>query len=229
MTKKYDAIIIGTGIIGNAVGMELAKKGHKTLNVDKLPASGYGSTSNTCAIIRLHYSTPEGVAMARESYFYWLDWNKYIGVPDPKGMALYINTGCLVTKNDKNHYLKNVMSSLDELNVVYEDLTAQEVKERFPFVDTRQYVGHEIDRIECAGIALQRYLIIGTAVDIMKDRCREPLLRQLAKVACAITVLQTQCQGLLSARPDGRESINGRRFVALAGSQYRRWKILLIG
>lgn len=139
MSTTYDAIIIGTGIIGNAVGMELARKGYKTLNLDKLPASGYGSTSNTCAIIRLHYSTPEGVAMARESYFYWLDWNKYIGVPDPKGMALYINTGCLVTKNERNHHLKNVMSSLDALHVVYEELTAREVRERFPFVDTRQY------------------------------------------------------------------------------------------
>ena len=34
-------------------------------NVDKLPEAGYGSTSNSCAIIRLHYSTPAGVAMAR--------------------------------------------------------------------------------------------------------------------------------------------------------------------
>jgi sarcosine oxidase subunit beta len=139
MSKRYDAIIIGTGIIGNATGMELARKGYKTLNLDKLPASGYGSTSNTCAIIRLHYSTPEGVAMARESYFYWLDWNKYIGVPDPKGMAKYINTGCLVTKNEKNRYLENVMSALEELNVVYEELSAQQLKEFMPFVDIQQY------------------------------------------------------------------------------------------
>jgi sarcosine oxidase subunit beta len=139
MSKTYDAIIIGTGIIGNATGMELAKKGYKTLNVDKLPASGYGSTSNTCAIIRLHYSTPEGVAMARESYFYWLDWNKYIGVPDPKGMARYINTGCLVTKNSKNRYLANVMASLDSLQVAYEELTPEQLKKSLPFVDTRQY------------------------------------------------------------------------------------------
>ena len=85
MSTQYDAIIIGTGIIGGAIGLELARKGYKTLNVDKLPAAGYGSTSNTCAIIRFHYSTAEGVAMARESYYYWLDWPKHIGVPDRKG------------------------------------------------------------------------------------------------------------------------------------------------
>jgi sarcosine oxidase subunit beta len=139
MSRRYDAIIIGTGIIGNATGMELAKKGYKTLNVDKLPASGYGSTSNTCAIIRLHYSTPEGVAMARESYFYWLDWPKYIGAVDENGMATYVNTGCLVTKNEKNRFLKHVMASLDELQVAYEELDTKQVKEFLPFVDTRQY------------------------------------------------------------------------------------------
>ena len=66
MGKKYDAIIIGSGIIGCCTAFELAKRGYKTLNIDKLPSAGYGSTSATCAIIRFHYSTPDGVAMARE-------------------------------------------------------------------------------------------------------------------------------------------------------------------
>ena len=44
MTKSYDAIVIGAGIIGTSVSFELAKLGWKTLNLDKLPAAGYGST-----------------------------------------------------------------------------------------------------------------------------------------------------------------------------------------
>jgi sarcosine oxidase subunit beta len=54
MSTQYDAIIIGAGIIGGAIGLELARTGSKTLNVDRLPAAGYGSTSNSCAIIRFH-------------------------------------------------------------------------------------------------------------------------------------------------------------------------------
>ena len=38
MSEKYDAVIIGTGIIGSPIGFELAKKGWKTLNIDTLPA-----------------------------------------------------------------------------------------------------------------------------------------------------------------------------------------------
>lgn len=139
MGKQYDAIVIGTGIIGNCVGFELAKRGKKVLNVDKQPGSGFGSTAGSCAIIRLHYSTPDGVAMAREGYYYWLDWAKYLGVTDPTGMIKYINTGCLVFKTEKNKYLKNVMASLDELHVVYKELDAAGIKELFPIMDTHQF------------------------------------------------------------------------------------------
>ena len=57
---------IGAGIIGAATAFELAKLGYRTLSVDKLPAAGYGPTSASCAIIRVHYSTFDGIALAWE-------------------------------------------------------------------------------------------------------------------------------------------------------------------
>ena len=63
MAENYDAIVIGAGVIGAAVGFELSKKGYKTLNVDKLPAAGHGSTGASCAIIRVHYSTLDGLSL----------------------------------------------------------------------------------------------------------------------------------------------------------------------
>jgi len=139
MNQKYDAIIIGAGIIGCSVAFELARKGYKTLNVDKLSTAGYGSTSNSCAIIRLHYSTPDGVAMAREGYYYWLKWPEYLGVTDETGMARYVNTGCLVIKTALNKNLKNVMASLDNLGVKYEELDREQIRKRFPYINTDSY------------------------------------------------------------------------------------------
>jgi sarcosine oxidase subunit beta len=139
VSKKYDAIIIGAGIIGACVGFELAKQGKKVLNVDRLPGAGLGSTAGSCAVVRLHYSTPDGVAMAREGYFYWLDWPKYLGAIDPTGMVKYVNRGALVIKTEKNNYLKNVKKSLDELNVIYEDLSPEQVKEIWPLLDTHNF------------------------------------------------------------------------------------------
>ena len=139
MNKKYDTIIIGAGVIGAASAFELAKKGYKTLNVDKLPSAGYGSTSGSCAVIRFHYSTPDGVATAREGYYYWINWPEYLEVEDERGLVNYINTGCLVIKTELNQYLKNVMTSLEDLAIDYEELEITEIKKKLPFLDTRKY------------------------------------------------------------------------------------------
>ena len=139
MNKQYDAIIIGAGIIGAAIAFELSKKGYKTLNVDRLPSSGHGSTSGSCAVIRLHYSTPDGVAMAREGYYYWINWPEYLEAEDELGAAKYINTGCLVIKTPHNKYLKKVMASLDDLGVEYEELDIAGIKQKVPFLDTHKY------------------------------------------------------------------------------------------
>ena len=40
MQKKYDAIIIGSGVIGCCVAFELAQLGYRTLSVDKLGDAG---------------------------------------------------------------------------------------------------------------------------------------------------------------------------------------------
>ncbi|MCK5836486.1 MAG: FAD-binding oxidoreductase [Desulfobacula sp.] len=137
--KKYDAIIIGAGIIGNSIAYELALKGKKTLSIDKLGGSGFGSTAGSCAIIRFHYSSPEGVALAREAYYYWLDWNRYLNVIDPAGMAFYKNTGAMVFKTEANNNLKNVMKSRDALGVGYLELTPEEMKSYLPQPDLRSF------------------------------------------------------------------------------------------
>ncbi len=140
MDQKYDAIIIGAGIIGGCMAFELSKRKLKTLSVDKLPAAGYGSTSNSCAIVRLHYSTPDGVAMAREGYYYWLDWPRYLEVRDPMGMAFYRNTGCMVVKTKTNAtFLTNVMASLDALQVSYEKLAPEQMRRYLAKMDIRKY------------------------------------------------------------------------------------------
>ena len=139
MKKKYDTIVIGAGVIGAAIAFELAKKGYKTLNVDRLPSAGYGSTSGSCAVIRFHYSTPDGVATAREGYYYWINWPEYLEAGDELGLVNYINTGCLVIKTELNQYLKNVMASLEDLGIDYEELDIKRIKKKFPFLDTRKY------------------------------------------------------------------------------------------
>ena len=139
MDQYYDAIIVGAGIIGACTAYELAAKGWRTLNVDKLPAAGYGSTGSSCAIIRTHYSTLDGAALAHEGYHYWNDWAGYLGVADERGLAEYRNSGCLVVKTELNGYLQPICRNLDNLGIPYEDWDHAQILKRFPFYDLNRY------------------------------------------------------------------------------------------
>ncbi|MBN36416.1 MAG: FAD-dependent oxidoreductase [Rhodospirillaceae bacterium] len=139
MAQTWDAIVIGAGIIGASVARELATKGFKTLSIDKLPAASYGSTSNSCAIIRPYYSTVHGSGVAYESHFYWSDWENFCGVTDELGMATYNNCGCLVIKTEHNDFLEGILKVMDEIGCPYEELSPEQVKERVPPICTDSF------------------------------------------------------------------------------------------
>jgi sarcosine oxidase subunit beta len=139
MARKADVIIIGAGIMGTAIAFEMAKKGYAPLAVDKLPAAGYGSTSNSCAIIRTHYSTLEGTALAYEGYFYWKDWENYLGFEDERGLARFVETGMILIK-DKTFDLKGKhLNHHDALNIPYEAMNLDQLKERMPLFNHHSY------------------------------------------------------------------------------------------
>ncbi len=138
--SSYDAIIIGAGIIGTPVAYELAKKGWRTLNIDKLPAAGYGSTSGSCAIIRTYYSTLEGSAIAYDGINYWKNWPEYLGAPsDDEDLITYTNTGCVVMRTAQNNGMAHVVSLMDQLGVPYELWDADTLRQRFPIIDAREF------------------------------------------------------------------------------------------
>ncbi len=136
---RHDAILIGAGIIGACIACELARRGWRTLNVDRLPAAGYGSTGASCAIIRTHYSTLDGSALAYEGYFYWADWANYLGVDDERGLAEFHQTGCLVMKTEANDHLRGVCAHMTALGIPFEHWTPAQIRERLPFYDLRRF------------------------------------------------------------------------------------------
>lgn len=130
--KTPDIIIIGAGIIGCAAAFELSKAGYRTLNVDKLGAPGAGSTANSCALVRLTYSTYDGIQMARECFSYWKDWADYLEVEDERGMARFINNGTLLNKSEMQNF-ERMFTIFDELGVRYERLNREKMREMLPF------------------------------------------------------------------------------------------------
>lgn len=146
MSGTADAIIIGAGVIGAATAFELAKAGYKTLSVDRGGEAGHGSTSGSCAIIRVHYSTLEGTVFAYEGYSYWHDWANYLEIADERGLAKFRETGCLVIKTPQNEFMKKHVANCDELGIPYEHWDTDQVMAKLPIYDLNSY--HPAKRLE---------------------------------------------------------------------------------
>ncbi len=134
-TPTFDAVVVGAGVIGAATAFELGRRGHRVLCVDKQPAAGFGSTINSCAIVRFSYSTHNGVAMAYEGLHYWLDWPQYLETGDELGLIEYRQCGQLMLREPGGHWQK-VLPHFDALNIEYETWTGEELTGRLPIVDT---------------------------------------------------------------------------------------------
>jgi sarcosine oxidase subunit beta len=132
MTRDADAIVIGAGVIGAATAFELAKRGYRTVTVDRNHDAGTGSTGGSCAIIRVHYSTLEGSAFAYEGYFYWRDWADYLEVADEQGLARFVECGCLVMATEANGFLEKHQGFCRTLGIPFEVWDAARIEARLP-------------------------------------------------------------------------------------------------
>jgi len=126
-----DVIIIGSGVIGSSIALELSKKGFKTLNLDSLHGSGLGSTSFSSGICRSWYSVKDSIMIAEEGFEYYKNWGDHIGVDDPKGNAKLRECGGLILNSEESLPFINKFTKLfDELKIPYEVWDNNEIQNR---------------------------------------------------------------------------------------------------
>ena len=133
-----DAIVIGAGVIGSSVALELSRSGRSVVVVDKGPGAGAGSTSASSAIIRYSYSTRDPILTAWEAAQMWFDWEAHLGVVDPDGMARLIGCDNLILRTT-GYDGAAMIPFWDEFEIPYELLDATQLAERFPALDIGKY------------------------------------------------------------------------------------------
>lgn len=131
------AVVVGAGVIGSSIALEMARSGWTVAVIDKFAAAGDGSTSASSSIVRYHYNSLPETALAWEAGQRWMAWSTHLGVEDQRGLARFIKSGALVLDGplmDRNLCLAN----LRKLDIAVEELSPTDMQHRFPALDVAE-------------------------------------------------------------------------------------------
>jgi len=142
------AVVIGAGVIGSSIALQLKRLGHDVTVVERNSAAGMGSTSASSAVVRFNYSTFDAVALSWESYFLWKEFkelidgtNSYSSKPLSNSQEHYahledrgyVMLDVPVLSNDKT------MALFDRAGIPYEIWDSNTLKTRMVGIDAGRY------------------------------------------------------------------------------------------
>ena len=130
-------IVIGAGVIGSAIALELQRSGRQVVVLDKGDAVGGGSTSASSSIIRFTYSTLDGVIASWEAMHIWASWSEHLGhVSGP--LAEFHRIG-MVQLSSPDDDLAPMVANFESAGVTYELMDSAALLARFPALDVGRF------------------------------------------------------------------------------------------
>ena len=143
--QSFDIIVIGAGVIGTSVAYHLAALGATRVLVLDRGRIAEGTTAQSSGILRTHYSVPENVALARQSWRAFDDFAAYLG--DDEASAGLVRCGYLIAAPD-GPQAQALAASLDAqaaLGIPVQRLSAQDAQALLPIAqfDDAALIGHE--------------------------------------------------------------------------------------
>jgi sarcosine oxidase len=128
MTERFDYAVVGLGALGSAAAMELARRGHSVVGLDRFPLGhDRGASHDTSRILRHSYHTPAYVRLTQEAY---ADWAR---LERDSGASLVTTVGGLdLFPPDAAIAPKEYTESLDAVGIDHEQLDEGDVATRWP-------------------------------------------------------------------------------------------------
>ncbi len=128
MSERVDYVVAGLGALGSATCMELARRGHRVVGLERFELGhSHGASHDTSRILRHSYHTPGYVRLTQQAYVDWVRLERDAGtelVTVVGGLDLF-PPGAAISPLDYT-------TSLDEVGIRYEVLDRAGVAQRWP-------------------------------------------------------------------------------------------------
>jgi sarcosine oxidase len=126
--STYDVAVVGLGAMGSQTALELASRGRRVVGFDRhRPPHTLGSTHGKTRIIReAYFEEPLYVPIVQRAYELWRR------LEERSGARLLTVTGGLMLGAPDSEVVGGARSSAVEHGLPFEELSAREVRERFP-------------------------------------------------------------------------------------------------
>ncbi len=132
-----DAVVVGAGVIGASIALELQRHGRRVIVVDKGDAVGGASTSSSSSIVRFTYSTMEGVVASWESMHRWASWSQHLGPID--GPLCFFHRIGMLHITAPGDDMEQMRENFATVGVPHELLRAPEIARRHPALNIGRY------------------------------------------------------------------------------------------
>jgi len=138
MNSPADAVVVGAGVIGSSIALELARDGLSVTVVERAGSPGHGSTSASSAVVRFNYSTWDGIATSWEAKHCWEKWADHLEGVDDAGMARFHRVGMVFLEVDLAPQ-DRILRHFDVAGIPYEVWDDTELARRVPGIDVGRY------------------------------------------------------------------------------------------
>jgi sarcosine oxidase subunit beta len=137
MQTTADVVIIGAGAIGCSTAYHLARTGITDVVVVEMDQVGSGSSGKSASMLSLQFCQDELAArMAQYSYARYMQFEEEVGVPIDFRRSGWLS---LATDESAEHLLQGA-KMLQALGIATEVLTPEEVRHRYPAINTADVV-----------------------------------------------------------------------------------------
>lgn len=136
--RVCDIVIVGAGIIGCSIAVAALQQGFSVTLVDRNTQPGFGSTSSSAGIVRVHAMDRESVILADASVLAWEAWRDHTQTPSSAAVAEFVRCGSIILDSGDD-LVERLASTMTAAGALHSFLDADQVADRFPYLDLHRF------------------------------------------------------------------------------------------